>query len=276
MCRDLKNIEITSGQLKLRELKLTKREINDIFLIVRDYAEFSTMRLYKAYKEKREEIEKCMKKTNLIYLFQVFHDLDEHTLYTDSQIIDKLHNRPDKDLFSPYGPMNENELYFTKRMVRTYIEDAKIKNKPLRNSFRMGIEYENRLIGCIVFDTIVKNINLNGNQITVIGDIGVFLESSNYSRRQLARSIQLMLYFVDKYLELENKDELFISMTTHLCNQETEPLLRSIRGFQRDEKLILTEHGLRKHYVISYSKIKNGYLRDPENITVKIGNTVMD
>ena len=280
MCRDLRDIEITSGLLKLRELQLDDKKA--LLKIVRDYAEFSTLRLYRAYQENRREIEKNMNKTRLNYLFKVFRILDEYSsLYGDSEIRKKLSEFCNEDLFSPYGPMNENRMSFTENGVKRYIEEAQINRISLRDTFRMGIEYENCLIGCIVFDTIKRKIKLKGDKLTTIGDVGVFMNSLKESRLQLLPSIRLILYFVDNYLKLENKSDLYISMTTHLCNQETKTLLRTSRGFQlvknREEELIPSKYGLRKQYVIPYSMlIKTMYPRDHENIIVKIGNTIVN
>jgi hypothetical protein len=203
-------------------------------------------------------------------------------LFDKQKIRNKIHDLADKDLFSPYGPMNEENLtYFTTDSIKKYIINAQNSNKFSRNTFRLGIENNNRLIGCIVFDTIKKVVNYNGNEITTIGDFGIFMDSTYGARKYLRHTISLMLCFVDKYLELNDKNILYISMTTHLCNQETLPILHTKWSIQRIankeyiDELIPTDYGLRKHFVALYSDIVKIFTPINQDITVKIGTNIV-
>ena len=273
MCKSLQNIEIKSSVLTLRELKYTDH--HTLWGIIRDYSELATIDLYQEYMDNKNETIKNMEMTGLNYLFDLFKEMENSSIYNTSIIRKRISMCPDFGLFSPYGPLdlhtNDEDRNFSDK-IKKYIKDAQAHNKPNRSTFKLAILDEDGLIGCIVFDVMKNEIIFNENPITIIGDLGIFIEAG-IRRNNALPSVELIMYFIDKYAKLTDKDNLFISMTTHPCNQDTNSLFKKINNDAPE--LIKTEYGIRHRKIIPYSLMASKLLRRNRIINIKINGENM-
>jgi hypothetical protein len=268
-----------------RVRELLPGDCGRITQIVRNYSENATLLLYIAYRERRDQIIQDARESGLDRVLNVFESLDKqyqgniNILKADKDAKKRIMNTlkrfvtsfADEELFSPYGPINKTPFADG---VKNYIDRAiQERNKPDRDTFRMGIEIAGTLIGGFVFDFIKKDIDA----YKTIGNIGVYAENAQTARQGWRYALYPVICFIDSVVKgYEDKGEnLYISATTHLCNLETQKLLSKENGFI-ELKNKLTGYGPRRMFVCKYHDFIRNFLPQPENLKIKIINTLVD
>jgi hypothetical protein len=242
---------------RLRELK--PDDCKRIIQIVRNYSENATLLLYTAYRENREQAVRNIRENDLDRVLNVFGVLDKH-YQGDITILKRfITNFPEADLFSPYGPIQAPFADGVKQYIEKAIQE---RNKPDRDTIRLGIEIDGNLIGGFVFDFTKKKVE---DYIT-IGDFGVYTENTKTARPGWRYAVYPAIYFIDSVVKgYEDKGEnLYISATTHPCNLETSKMFSKERGFREVGGRISTGYGSRRKFVCKYSDFIGNFLVSPK------------
>jgi hypothetical protein len=266
MSLNLDNLRIESGALCLRELR--EGDCEPLEKIIRDYTVNSTLLLYSLYIKDKETKARAMCENGLDMLRDAFKKFDvtvSGSVVTNDDykrlkdVMEKYY--PDELLFSPYGPIKPQHGENFEKKVKEYIETAQTElKKPKREFFRMGIEYQETLIGGFTFDIIEDAItDDHDNTYRTIGDIGAFLETSH--RNRLAETLYCAAYLINHLIGSQDKIEnLYISVITHPLNSETHNLLEK-RGWNLIDS-VTSHYGneKRKRFVATYTDIINKFL----------------
>jgi hypothetical protein len=265
---DIHNFVFKNDPIGIRELK--RGDCGAIKKIARDYSEYATFLLYKAYctgciedittYELKDEVLDTLKRLDRTVklrgkpMEQIENALRDPKV--KPQLIDAIRRCNERGLFSPYGP-----IYAPfSTSVPSYINKAiYTRQQEKRKFFRLGIEYRGRLSGCIIFD--IDEQTIQGYR--TIGDIGVFMENTKV-RNYLRYVLYTVLRFIDQDLGYKDKSaNLYISATTHPCNQETPDMLEK-RGFIEKGTINDPEYDSpRTLFVIEYGKISERFRKVP-------------
>jgi hypothetical protein len=279
------NLVIENGKLRLRELR--DNDCEKIVKIVRAFSIVATVKLFIAYTNNKS-FKHTMRDMNENGLFEKLLDdfkrlekelaqkkIVPNTIDCENFITEILSNFPDDHLFSPYGPI---QVPFDKS-VKEFIETAKdarelpketakdTREPPKRYLFRMGIEFDGKLIGCFTID-FTKRKTL-GYYKETFGDPGIFIDPDYRKIKDIGTEpvwkyvFSLAASFVEEYYPFKD-ESIPISATTHRLNQETGGILCKANGFTEYNGLVLVNYGERRFFTISYTDFIREFKLDRE------------
>jgi hypothetical protein len=240
--------------------------------IVRNYSENATLLLYRAYCGGKEQLIRDIGDERLNKTLDAFGKIGRQYSGDMQSAQQDIRGLSDEQLFSPYGPIQAPFAESVEKYINRAIDE---RNKPDRDTFRLGIEVNGRLIGGFVFDFIEKTIE----GYRTIGDIGVYTEKAITARLGWRYAVYPVMYFINSVVKegYEDKGEnLYISSTTHRCNFETQRMLGNEKGFIELGGNIPSAYGHRRTLVCKYTDFVNNFLPRPESLRIKITNILVN
>jgi hypothetical protein len=268
---DKNSVIISSNIVCLRELQHNDRE--RIAEIAREAAIYSTSILFGEYLNDKEKEKKKMSicDPSLEHLIPYFEEITKQMSkpISSNERVKILKNYistriPEQNLFFAYGPLQTPLDKSSEEYIRNAIT---WREMPKREAFRMGIEYEGKLIGCCVFDFLEPTSITSEHKIT--GDLGILvhpdyriLEKNDRRTKCWCEAFFAMAAFIQQIFPLYYPDDtdMYIYVTTHPCNRETKNILAN--GFTPLGEINNINYGSRKLFEIKYGDFLHYFLQN--------------